>query len=175
MDYLNKALMNGERIIYRSRPHWVLFLPALVWFGITLVFSYLIPKNVQMMTQILLNLSPYQIIMLATMIITVLVFVSGYINFAFTEFTITNKRILMKTGLIQRNIVEILLTRVESIIINQNVGGRLLDYGSITLVGTGGSRDPFNFVPQPLKFRSYLEQEIANTQPAPQKQETLNI
>lgn len=175
MDYLDKALLNGEQMIHRSRPHWVLFFPALVWFGVTLLLSYLIPKNPQMMTLILLNLSPYQIIILASMIITIFMFISAYIKFAFTEFVITNRRILMKTGFIQRNICEILLVRVESIIINQNIGGRLLDYGSITLIGMGGSRDPFNFVPQPLKFRHHLEQEIARSQSVLQTQESLNL
>ena len=54
-----------------------------------------------------------------------------------TEFGVTNYRLIIKTGFIQRNILELLISKIESANVNQKVFGRLLNYGSIAIIGTG--------------------------------------
>ena len=45
------------------------------------------------------------------------------------------------------------LEKVESIQVDQGIFGRLLDFGSITISGTGGDKSPVKNVSQPLEFR----------------------
>jgi uncharacterized membrane protein YdbT with pleckstrin-like domain len=70
-----------------------------------------------------------------------------------TEMAVTNKRVIIKTGIISRRTIEMNLSKIENIEINQNIIGRIFGYGIITIVGTGGTHEPFNNVSQPLEFR----------------------
>jgi len=78
-----------------------------------------------------------------------------------SEFVITNKRIIMKTGLISRKTFEMNLQKIESVNVDQSFWGRLLGFGSVSIVGTGGSRESFSDISKPLLFRrKFQETEI---------------
>jgi len=81
--------------------------------------------------------------------------------YATSEFGITDKRVLIKTGFIQRNSHEILLSKVEAIKVNQGLLGRMLDFGTIALTGTGGTQDPFKNIVKPLEFRKQAQEQIS--------------
>lgn len=77
----------------------------------------------------------------------------AFIVYKSTELAVTNKRIIVKSGLIQRNTIEMFLEKVESIQVDQGIFGRIFDFGSITISGTGGDKSPVRNVSQPLEFR----------------------
>ncbi len=78
-----------------------------------------------------------------------------------SEFVITNKRIIMKTGLISRKTFEMNLQKIESVNVDQSFWGRLLGFGTVSIVGTGGSRESFADISEPLLFRrKFQETEI---------------
>lgn len=79
-----------------------------------------------------------------------------------TEMAATNKRVIAKEGLIKRRTLEMNLTKVETIGVHQSIWGRLLGYGTVVVVGTGGTREPFGSVSSPLKFRRAV-QVLSNT------------
>ena len=85
-------------------------------------------------------------------------FISPLINFFTSEFAITNKRIIIKVGLIRRNTLEMNLAKVESVKVNQSVLGRILNYGTIVVIGTGGTKEPFYKISNPLQFRKEFQQ-----------------
>ena len=59
------------------------------------------------------------------------------------EFVVTNKRVIVKTGLISRRTLEMNLNKIESVNVDQSILGRLLNYGTITIIGTGGTKESF--------------------------------
>ena len=74
------------------------------------------------------------------------------------EFVVTNRRIIIKKGLISYFTLEMNLGRVETVNVRQNIFGRLFGYGSITIIGTGGTRESFDDIRNPLEFRrSFME------------------
>ena len=75
-----------------------------------------------------------------------------------SEFVITNKRIIMKTGLISRKTFEMNLQKIESVNVDQSFWGRLLGYGTVSIVGTGGSRESFSDISKPLLFRRKFQE-----------------
>jgi uncharacterized membrane protein YdbT with pleckstrin-like domain len=79
-----------------------------------------------------------------------------------TELVITNRRIIAKVGLVSRHTIEINLSKVESISVSQSILGRLLNYGDLEIVGTGGTREPILYISEPLMFRRKYD-EILNT------------
>jgi uncharacterized membrane protein YdbT with pleckstrin-like domain len=75
-----------------------------------------------------------------------------------SEFVITNRRIIIKTGFISRKTIEMNLSKIESVNIDQSVIGRILSYGSITIVGTGGTRETFHNISKPIEFRKAFQE-----------------
>lgn len=84
--------------------------------------------------------------------------IAPLIDWYTTEFAITNKRIIIKVGLIARRTIEMNLAKVESVTVKQGIIGRILGYGNITVIGTGGTDVPFKGISRPLDFRKAFQQ-----------------
>lgn len=74
-----------------------------------------------------------------------------------SEFAVTNKRVVIKVGLISRRMIEMNLSKVESIEVRQDIPGRLVNYGTIVVIGTGGTKEPFTTIDDPLAFRRAVQ------------------
>jgi len=79
----------------------------------------------------------------------------------YSEFGITNKRLIIKTGILSRRTLELNLSKIESVNVNQSLLGRMLGYGSIGVIGTGGTKEYFVSIKNPLEFRRKF-QELSN-------------
>src|SRR5258708_1728436 len=77
-----------------------------------------------------------------------------------TEMVVTTKHVMIKTGLVTRSTNEMLLGKIESVRIEQGFMGRMLDFGTIILHGTGGTPDPFPRIAHPMEFRRQVQQQI---------------
>jgi uncharacterized membrane protein YdbT with pleckstrin-like domain len=73
-----------------------------------------------------------------------------------TELVLTDRRIITKRGVISRDTVEMNLAKVESVHVNQSLLGRILNYGDVTVVGTGASLEPLFGIARPLELRRKL-------------------
>lgn len=92
-------------------------------------------------------------ILTAPLIIGLFVLIGVWIWMRTTELAITSKRLIIKTGLISRETIELNLGKVESLQVSQGIWGRMLDFGSIQVNGTGTSHAPIHGVSNPLEFR----------------------
>ena len=75
-----------------------------------------------------------------------------------SEFVITNRRIVIKEGFIARRTFEMNLSKIETVNVDQTVMGRILNYGSLTIIGTGGTRETFQNIARPLAFRQAFQE-----------------
>ena len=78
-----------------------------------------------------------------------------------TEMAVTNKRVIVKSGLADRRTIELLLQRIESIAVEEPALGRLLGYGTVIVRGTGGTPEVFPQIARPLEFREQVQRQIA--------------
>ena len=85
-------------------------------------------------------------------------FIAPMIDRYTDEFTITNKRVVIKTGLISRKTVELNLTKIESVNVDQTIMGRIFGFGSISIIGIGGTREVFVNIRKPLEFRKKFQE-----------------
>jgi len=76
----------------------------------------------------------------------------------FSEFAITNRRVIIKKGFIARDTFEMNLSKIESVNVDQSVMGRILNYGSMTIIGAGGTRETFHKIARPLDFRKAFQE-----------------
>jgi uncharacterized membrane protein YdbT with pleckstrin-like domain len=77
---------------------------------------------------------------------------------ATSEFAVTNRRVIIKVGLVSRKTVELKLDKVESIGVDQTIPGRIFGYGTIVVRGTGGTNEPFRGIARPLDFRKAVNE-----------------
>ena len=126
-SYVDSNLMTGETVIYRgSISKWSL--APLIILGI-----------------LLLGIG-----------IGLIFLIWAWIACKTTEFAVTDKRIIAKTGLISRNTVEMFLDKVESLNVTQSISGRILDYGTVTIRGTGATSEPIRNISAPLLLRKHF-------------------
>ncbi len=85
-------------------------------------------------------------------------FIAPWIQYKSSEFAITNKRVIVKTGFISRKILEMNLNKVETVNVEQSIWGRMLGFGTIIIVGTGGTKEIFHDIKSPLKFRRKFQE-----------------
>ena len=75
-----------------------------------------------------------------------------------SEFVITNRRVIVKKGFIARDTFEMNLSKIESVNVDQSFMGRILNYGSITIIGSGGTRESFHKISRPMAFRKAFQE-----------------
>jgi len=85
-------------------------------------------------------------------------FIAPLIDRYTDEFAITNKRVIIKTGLISRKTLEMNLSKIETVKVDQSILGRILGYGTITVIGTGGTCESFPKIQKPLEFRKKFQE-----------------
>lgn len=85
--------------------------------------------------------------------IGLLFWASAAITYYTTELAITNKRVVAKFGLIRRNTVEMNISKVESIQVDQGILGRIFNFGSVLVAGAGDPKAPIPGISHPLQFR----------------------
>jgi uncharacterized membrane protein YdbT with pleckstrin-like domain len=74
------------------------------------------------------------------------------------EFVVTDRRIIVKRGVLLYHTLEMDISRVETVNVRQSIPGRIFGYGCITIIGTGGTRESFYSIRNPLQFRrSFME------------------
>jgi uncharacterized membrane protein YdbT with pleckstrin-like domain len=88
-------------------------------------------------------------------------FIAPAIDKLSSDFAITNRRVIIKVGLFSRRTLEMNLDKVESIHVDQSVIGRMLGYGNIEVIGTGGTREQFVNITSPMEFRKQYQLAVS--------------
>ena len=93
--------------------------------------------------------------------------IMAYVRYKTTELAITTKRVIVKFGLIRRRTIEININKVESIQVDQEILGRVFNFGTLVISGAGNPQAPVAGISSPMDFRrAFIEaQEQAKTGP----------
>ena len=155
MSYVDKSLIPGESVQAKAKLHWLIYVWPLVLLvaGLALVIW---ARRLDSNAMALAGTGLGGIIAL----FGAAKWIHAFINGATTELAVTNFRVIAKKGLIERQTVEQILNRVDSIEVTQSLVGRMLDYGSIMITGTGVTHTPFSMIADPLGFRRAVHTAI---------------
>jgi uncharacterized membrane protein YdbT with pleckstrin-like domain len=151
VKYVEQVMQPGEKLIYATSLHWLVYLRAillLILAGACLIAAGMVPEP-----SVVLALK------IVAALLGLLALVSGLsalVRRSTTELAVTDRRVIYKTGIFQRHSMEMNLSKVETVGVNQSILGRLLGYGTVIVRGTGGSFDPVAFIGDPLTFRSTI-------------------
>lgn len=169
MSYIQDNLMPNEKVLFTARVHPAVFLPSIVSFVLTIgLIAYGLSVAVSNAG------SPPQAINATNALAGI--FILCFSGFLFlysvllglqelivmftTEFGVTNRRVIAKTGFIRRHTLEMLLPKIESVAVRQNILGRLLNFGTVTVTGTGGTKESFRAIVEPIGVRKKINQII---------------
>jgi uncharacterized membrane protein YdbT with pleckstrin-like domain len=159
VSYVESNLLPGETIVYKARLHPIIYANALVLLVVAgLCFLYAIITTVGHTNGLTAARVGYVGIILV--IVAAISGVAAYITMTTSEFVVTDRRVLIKTGWVNRSSLEVLLPKVEGIQVDQGILGRLFNYGTITVHGTGGTDEPFPNISAPLEFRRRVQELI---------------
>jgi uncharacterized membrane protein YdbT with pleckstrin-like domain len=161
MSYVEKHLIEGESIVYETRLHWIILVaPVLLatLFVLTGVGMFILSSKATGDR----SSAHEPTMILGGVFFTMALFflVRGIVMRNSTEMTVTNRRVFVKVGLAARRTIELLLSRVESIGVQESAMGRVFGYGAVVIHGTGGTPETFNMIAHPLEFRTQVQLQI---------------
>ena len=164
MSYVEKHLIPGESVQYQTKLHWIVMLGhAVVAVLLDLLAIGIVIGWTVLGTRTKGSSIPTAVYLLGLVCFVVggALFFIGVLKRNATEMAVTNKRVIVKTGLADRRTIELLLSRIESVAVEEPALGRLLGYGTVTVRGTGGTPEVFSKIYHPLEFREQVQRQIA--------------
>jgi uncharacterized membrane protein YdbT with pleckstrin-like domain len=144
MSYVDDVLEPGEHVLRVARPHWVAFIPPAAMMGGTLGAALVLLGH------------PQPFVVWWGLAVLFLAGLLRFLSLQATEFVITDRRVILKTGFLTRHSSEINNAKVESVDVDQGLLGRLLGFGTVKVHGTGEGVAPFRTVADPLGFRQAI-------------------
>lgn len=146
MSYVEENLMTGETIEHNAKITWVIYLPSFFMFLLAWFLLFTSEDSLE-------NYGFFAVSGVITTFIGILSFISSFITRWTTELVVTSKRVIYKAGFISRKTRELNHLKVESFHLDQGIIGRIFDFGTIIINGTGGGKTPIRNIDSPLDFR----------------------
>jgi len=129
MSYIEQSLSIGEKIEGTFKLHWTAWIPVWLWV----------------------------LLAIPTIGITLLVALYAYLRLKYQEQGVTNKRVVLKKGIVSRQTEEMKLRSIETIEIDQGVLGRMLGFGTVKITGRGVSDILFKGIDDPMAVKRMIE------------------
>ena len=143
MSYIQNNLQAGEEIKYKADIHWYIFAYPVILLLLSVFFSSAQTGFFHYVSLFLLLSGLFQLIKRILLKMG-------------TEYVVTNKKVILKSGILSRDALELVLNKCEGIRINQSLMGRMLGF----VVTTGGVTNKFDFITNPIKFRNEINAQI---------------
>lgn len=148
--YSRSTLAPNETPYYKTSLHWIVFARFAALAFILFLFAAIpFAIGVQALTGSELG---WFVLPLPAFIM-----LPPTLAFTSSELVITDRRVLIKTGIVRRQTAEMFVSKVESIAVDQGVLGRVFDYGTVRIRGTGGFEEAFESIAKPLLFRNWVQ------------------
>jgi Bacterial PH domain len=154
MGYVDDHLLPNEAVVYRARLHWIIF----AWSLTTIVLG----AGAAAALYLKLPAEQYWLAGAGLAAIGLVLAVGPALRYWSSDFAVTDKRVLAKFGLVRRHSLETLLSKIEAISVDQDVTGRMLGYGTVTVIGTGGTQETLPMIADPLEFRRRVQAQIVS-------------
>lgn len=159
--YVNRNLLKDEKVLYEAKIHWA------YWVGPALGILILIAIGVLIQRYGSESSPVWGYVAIGFYTLAAISYLERLIAYKSTEMVVTNRRLVIKRGFIARTTFELLLQKAETVGVDQQITGRLLGFGRITAIGTGGSHCSLEFISRPMDFRSAFEEAAAAASFAP--------
>ena len=148
MSYIDKNLLPGERILFRTKKHLILF-----FFPVVLLIFSMYAVSYMQANPILIH------IQWAPWLVTLLFWAHVGLEYMTSEYAVTDKRIMMREGFFYRHANEMRLTAVSQVNVDQSLLGQMLNYGTVS-INAFGAFDAFPLIDKPFLFQKYVNEQL---------------
>jgi uncharacterized membrane protein YdbT with pleckstrin-like domain len=145
MGYIEDNLSAGEKIVYRANVSVAVLIITGVFFAFIIWLSS--------------KVSPFMVTIMT--FLTIIIILRVLVAMFTTEIALTDRRIIGKRGVLQHHSLEILLNKVESISVKRTLMGMMFGFGTVTITGSGGTRESFASIDKPNEFRKRVNDQIS--------------
>lgn len=150
MKYPESMLSDGEEVLRAFRPHWKSLVIPAIWTVLVIVGLALVPR---LPDEAWLRLAVIAILLLGLFVVAVI----PALRWWFTQFVLTDERLVLRKGIVARSGVEIPLEVVNDVIFSQTVFERLLGFGDLVIESAGEmGQSRFSNIPKPDEFQAEL-------------------
>jgi uncharacterized membrane protein YdbT with pleckstrin-like domain len=143
MSYIAKILRPNEMILAKGKLHWIIFLPAITFIIVAVVAAVCLGR-------------PGIAAGFVFGLIAIFLAAKEWLQRWITEIVVTDHRVIYKTGFVQRHTAEMNMDKVESVMVDQSIIGRLLGYGSVYVRGTGEGLEDLHYISSPIYLRNMI-------------------
>ena len=148
MSFIEKNLANNERIVYKANLHWWIYGRGIVLIILGILIG-LADKGSQ-------DVTAFGGLLVFCGIVSLIL---AFMRSSSSEFVVTNRRIMLKTGVLKRQFIELQLNRAEGLRVDQGILGRILNYGTL-FVTSGGAKETFSPIANPYEFKKQINNAI---------------
>lgn len=160
MNYVERNLGKGERIVLDAKISWLTLVPKVIW--AVIVFVGLIILNTKVLAEVSAEEAASLILFvkIALSVIALLpLILQLLVNFT-TKLAVTNKRVIGKTGILRIATIDYHIDKVDNVAYNAGLWGNLLKYYTVTLTGTSGEKVSIKAIANALKFKSAVTEAV---------------
>jgi len=166
-------LLEGEQPVRVARQHWVVFVPVVLVCAVVLVVGGLLLK---VLPGTVAGRSLHEIkvaIFLVLVLFSLAAFSVRWLRWRFTTYTLTNRRIVVSTGVLSRTTESITLDRVQDTTVHQNLLARMFRAGDVEIESAGREgTEVLDLINDPQGFSDSLQMaveahRVGQTYPAP--------
>ncbi len=150
--YLNHMLGEKEQIILVDRQHWIVLVQTIL---LEIVLEAAIVTAVGLGVFLLAN--PLFLIGLVILIIPLVSMIRDILKWNNHKYVVTNRRLIQVFGVINKNVTDSSLEKVNDIKMEQSFFGRMFNYGDIEILTAselGVNR--FNMIGNPVRFKTAM-------------------
>jgi uncharacterized membrane protein YdbT with pleckstrin-like domain len=148
MSYVNSVLQPGEQVVMTGSLHWIVYIPGFLL--LLLAAASLAVGSALQSVEVGAIAAAFFLVVGLFML-----FRAWFKNWT-TELAVTDRRVIYKSGWISRQTSEMNMDKVETVSVDQSIFGRILDYGSVHVLGTGQGIKHLHAIASPLKLRSAI-------------------
>ncbi len=134
--------MPNERINYTGKIHWFIYFRGVFF----IILGVLASSASRSAGNFLI-------------FVGLLSFVFSFLIARSSEFAVTNKRVILKTGIMKRQLIELQLNRAEGLQVEQGIFGRIFNFGSIRIT-SGGVIEKFSLLANPFEFKKMVNTAV---------------
>jgi uncharacterized membrane protein YdbT with pleckstrin-like domain len=149
MAYIDEILEPGEKVVFKTRLSWTLYGWAIVYALIALALTFFSA-----------SVAGFGVVVFVVAALAAVAALASFLRAWFrrwtTEIAVTDRRVVLKRGFIRRHTVEMNMQKVESVDVDQTQLGRIFNYGTVTIKGTGSTLESLKMIDHPLKLRSTI-------------------
>jgi uncharacterized membrane protein YdbT with pleckstrin-like domain len=153
MSYVAGVLQPGERVSAIGRLHWIRYRDAVIIFPFSIALFWVAANDEQIPPETALLIEFGALVLLAG---AIYIAVKAWFDQWTTEIAVTNRRVIYKRGFIKRFTAEMNMDKIESVTVTQSMGGRILNYGSIHVRGTGEGIELLHKIRAPIALRNCI-------------------